>query len=56
MPDTTDPNADEQLDDLQERIDDQRAESLPEANDEPLFIQKGALDDDTVDDTIAPPG
>ena len=46
------------LDDIQRRIDETR-ESVndgTELDEEPRFIDDGTVGDETVDDTIAPPG
>lgn len=51
-----DPNLSERLEKLQDKIDDIKQEALPEERDEQRFIDSGALDDENVDDTIAPPG
>lgn len=48
----------DRLDDLQDRIDDSR-EDLAEmtgTDDEPRFIDDGKVEQDKVDNTIAPPG
>ena len=54
-----DPETDQQkLDDIQDRIDETR-ESVndgTELDDEPRFIDRGTVGEETVDDTIAPPG
>jgi hypothetical protein len=48
----------ERLDDLQRRIDETRREvnEGTELDDEPRFIDEGTVGEETVDDTIAPPG
>jgi hypothetical protein len=53
----TEPDQNE-IDKLDQRIDEAKdgLEAQTGEGDEQRFIDKGAADDDTVDDTIAPPG
>lgn len=59
MTGTPDPQQEQaRLDGLQDRIDDVRTDvnDGTELDEEPRFIDRGALSDEHVDDTIAPPG